>query len=469
MILDVGTLAFSTSTITLAMAASMLFAARKEQPLWVRLYFPGSEALYGIGLLLIVAWPKAGGALLVGNTLVFWSLCSAHAGICHTVKRPPTWLAYGVLTAVLLGAFVSSFLGDAWGVNARIVATSAVRIPFDIHALMMLSPSDGNNRLASRRVFRATFCLFLLLLVVRVTDAVFGRQSLHSFVEAVGYQALYYLGTALSFVGLAISFTMMCGEREAARLHETIAARTAELRLAKERAEDALAAKSRFLAATGHDLRQVTHAMKLLLAAIDHELARHEQEKADLGGLAEEMGQLTDVMAEQLNALLEIARLDSGVLEPRSEVLPLTTAFAKLNAQFSRMAAAADVDLRFVASSRSLQTDPALLLRILGNLLHNAIKFGKGGRVLVGCRQRNGSLSIQVWDEGPGIPTEHLDTVFQEFRQLGNANRDRTKGLGLGLSIAQRTAALLDMRIWVRSTPKVATMFAVEVNGGAYR
>lgn len=462
MVLDVGTLAFSTATITLSMAASMLFAARKERPAWVRLYFPGAEALYGIGLLLIVSWPKAGWSLILGNTLVFWSLCSAHAGICHYARRQPAWLAYGLLTAVLLSAFATSFLADAGGVNARIVATSAVRIPFHVHAIVLLTRSDAAKRLASSRAFRAIFCLFLLLLVVRVADVVFVRQSLHSFVEAAGYQALYYLGTALSFVGLAISFTMMCGEREAARLHETIAARTAELRLAKERAEDALAAKSRFLAAAGHDLRQVTHAMTLLLAAIDHELARSQPEKADLGGLTGEMAQLTNSMTEQLNALLEIARLDSGTLDPRTEKFPLSTAFAKLNAQFSRMAAAGDVDLRFVRSSLVLDTDPALFLSVLGNLLHNAIKFGKGGRVLVGCRRCKDGLSIQIWDEGPGIPAEHFDTIFQEFRQIDNPNRDRSKGLGLGLSIAQRTAALLGMRVRVRSVPGTPTMFAVE-------
>lgn len=437
--------------------------------------------LKGLGLVAL-------GSLATGPTFATLMVRNSHANTLHNVlataaevavtegmlvflgRRANPRFALGMVAAAaviweLILAFSSNFY------VTRIVAATTLGVLIFGRGIVLMRKLHPQRPLdAAEVLLLGTLVVHVSVLTARMMAALI--HPVPGYIHTPIFQGWFFLELIVVHVVLYYSLLMMVGNRLARDLHQQSQVLEAErrhkqeLHFAKQRAEDALAEKSRFLAATGHDLRQVTHAMKLLLAAVDHELTHRDQVESDLGGLTDEMMQLTNSMTEQLNALLEIARLDSGTLLPCCVEFPLSLAFDTLNTQFSRMAEDEGVDLRVMSSSLILNTDRGLLLRILGNLIHNAVKFGKGGRVIVGCRRTGTGASIQIWDEGPGISSEHLEMIFQEYRQVGNRNRDHLKGLGLGLSIAQRTAKLLGMRVRVRSIPGRWTMFAVDVGKG---
>jgi signal transduction histidine kinase/CheY-like chemotaxis protein len=230
-----------------------------------------------------------------------------------------------------------------------------------------------------------------------------------------------------------------------------------DLQAQKEAAEAASAAKSQFLAAASHDLRQPVHALGLFVAAL-----RGQRLDAAAARLARQIEASVAAIDELFVGLLDVSRLDAGVVEPRRQTFPLQSLLDRLEHDYAVQARAKNIGLRFVASSAWLYTDPLLLERILRNLVSNAIKYTDRGRVLVGCR-RGDPTRVQVWDTGRGIAAEHRQTVFQEFVQLHNPERDRAKGLGLGLAIVRRLADLLDHPLLLDSTPGRGSMFSIVV------
>jgi CheY-like chemotaxis protein/two-component sensor histidine kinase len=186
----------------------------------------------------------------------------------------------------------------------------------------------------------------------------------------------------------------------------------------------------------------------------------HDPEACDIVASIQESLRATD---DLLDALLDVSRLDAGVLQPRLRDLAVADLTDRLETEFASQAAAKGLALRTVASSAVVRTDPALLDRIMRNLLSNAVRYTEHGRVLLGCRRRGQSLRIEVWDTGIGIPADKRNAIFEEFYQLANAERDRTRGLGLGLAIVDRIARLLGHPVEVRSQPGKGSLFAVEV------
>ena len=242
-----------------------------------------------------------------------------------------------------------------------------------------------------------------------------------------------------------------------ARMNERIAAATAELRARTDEAEQANRAKSRFLAAASHDLRQPMHALGLFIA----ELAQRPHSPEDTH-LIEQTTASAHAMENLLDSLLDISRLDAGALEPRPHDFDLRPLLERILA--GQQAAASDVKatlkLRCPADVR-VRSDSVLLERILANLLSNAVRYAPGGRVLVVCRRRHGAWRVEVRDNGIGIPATAHDFVFQEFVQLQNPERARGKGLGLGLAIVRRLTDLLGHPLAMRSRPGAGSTFAV--------
>lgn len=238
------------------------------------------------------------------------------------------------------------------------------------------------------------------------------------------------------------------------RIHEA----TAALAEQKEAAERANVAKSRFLAVASHDLRQPMHALGLFLGALREKLREPEQLRI-LGNIEASVA----AMESLFNALLDISRLDAGVLEARAQVFPANRLLERIRAEFTRQAEAKRLKLLVVASRAVLHTDPLLLQRILFNLVSNALRYTDRGGVVVGCRQRGERVLIEVWDSGCGIPLEKQRDIFQEFVQLHNPEHDRSKGLGLGLAIVERLARLLDCPLTLRSRPGRGAVFGVSV------
>ncbi|AYH45565.1 ATP-binding protein [Azoarcus sp. DN11] len=237
-----------------------------------------------------------------------------------------------------------------------------------------------------------------------------------------------------------------------------IAEATAELRASRDEAERATQSKSRFLAAASHDLRQPMHALGLFIA----ELAQHEH-APDARRLVERIGASAAAMGNLLDSLLDISRLDANVVKPNVRPFPLQPLLDRIAADEGPGAEEYDLELRARPTDAWISSDPVLFERILSNLVSNAVRYTRKGRVLVVCRRRGDRLRVEVRDNGIGIPAESHEVIFQEFTQLHNPERSRDKGLGLGLPIVRRLTELLGHRLTLRSSPGAGSVFAVEV------
>ena len=251
--------------------------------------------------------------------------------------------------------------------------------------------------------------------------------------------------------------------RETIRLRLENVELVSHLQEERDRAQAADHAKTRFLAAASHDLRQPIHALSLLiatLAALGHRGAVQSGDARDLAGRAKSIiGNLSAL----LNGLLDISRLDAGVVTVARETVKLSQLFNQLSSEFAPAAKERGLDWRVVESSLQVDSDPMMLKRVLGNLLSNAFRYTTSGGVLLGCRRRGAAVEIQIWDTGPGIPADQQAAVFEEFVQLQNPARDRTQGLGLGLAIVRRTAALLQHPLKLVSVTGRGSMFSVTI------
>ncbi|MRR51827.1 MAG: PAS domain S-box protein [Rhodocyclaceae bacterium] len=232
----------------------------------------------------------------------------------------------------------------------------------------------------------------------------------------------------------------------------------ARLQEQKEEAERASQAKSRFLAAASHDLRQPLHALSLFAGELETKVEKPKQQK-----LVNQIMVAASAMGELLEALLDISRLDLAGLAPERRAIPVQPLLEKLVETHQGAATAKGLTLHAVPTRLWIETDPVLIERILGNLISNAVRYTRRGGVVVGVRREGDNARLEVWDSGMGIATEHLPLIFQEFYQVGNPERDAGKGLGLGLSIVERLAKALGHLLRARSEPGRGSVFAITV------
>jgi len=237
-------------------------------------------------------------------------------------------------------------------------------------------------------------------------------------------------------------------------LERKIAERTRALSEAKAEAERANVGKTRFLAAASHDLLQPLHAARLFLSALSERTSDPAVGQVDASLRSVE---------QILGDLLDVSKLDSGVVRPEPAALAVDGLMASLGEEFAVLARQHGLVLRIVPCSATVRTDPALLRRILLNFLSNAVRHTARGRILFGCRRHGDWLSIEVWDTGPGIPEDKLKEIFLEFRQIDHGIDERGRGLGLGLAIVERLAAILGHPVTVRSRVGKGSAFAVRV------
>jgi two-component system CheB/CheR fusion protein len=229
-----------------------------------------------------------------------------------------------------------------------------------------------------------------------------------------------------------------------------------QLAAAQQAADQANLAKSHFLAAASHDLRQPLQLLTFL-----HDLLRSKirgAKASDLLGRAEEA---LDGMSSTLNALLDINQLESGTIHPQTVDFPINDVLDRLAAEFADYAVARGLTWRAVRCRLGVKSDPRLLAEMLRNLLSNAIRYTPEGKVLLGCRHHGDRLSIEVWDTGVGIAKDELPRIFEEYRQAGG--RAEEGGFGLGLAIVRRLGELLGHAVSVRSQLGKGSVFAIEV------
>ena len=259
---------------------------------------------------------------------------------------------------------------------------------------------------------------------------------------------LPYRGHDGAIDGIVITFIDVTGRKHDAQVLET----------AKRLAEQATLAKSRFLAAASHDLRQPLQTLSLIRGLLA-KTARGEGTDRLIVGLEETLS----AMSGMLDTLLDVNQIEAGIVRPTVSSFPVLDILERLREEFAYHAKAHGLVLRVVACGLIVESDQHLLEQMVRNLLSNALKYTTRGKVLLGCRRHGDSLRIEIWDTGAGIPKDDLEAIFVEYHQLDNSARERSRGLGLGLSIVQSLGKLLGHKVGVRSTPGRGSVFSIEV------
>lgn len=248
-------------------------------------------------------------------------------------------------------------------------------------------------------------------------------------------------------------------QHHAKELEQRVIEATGELRDQKLAAEAAVMARSRFLAAASHDLRQPMHALTLLVEALKEKI---QPQGGEPQRLVEHIEASAHSMESLLNALLDISKLDAGVVVARLECFVVGPVFERLARQYGPLAAEKGLELHVHSSNVAVFTDPVLLERILSNLLANAIRYTERGRIVLGLRRvQKDWVRFEVLDSGKGVPEAFRERIFEEYFQLENPERGRDKGLGLGLAIVQRLARLLGSPVELRSVLGRGSAFGV--------
>lgn len=288
--------------------------------------------------------------------------------------------------------------------------------------------------------------------IAAVKDITVGR--LHTRVRAVSDGEIGELERGIN--GMAEVMQRHAGEME-----RRVIEATRELRDQKASAEAAAIARSRFLAAASHDLRQPMHALTLLIEALKEKL---RPQAGDPLRLIEHIEASAHAMESLLNSLLDISKLDAGVVVAHLECFKVGPMFERLADQYALLAEEKGLTLHFHGGTVAVYTDRVLLERILGNLLSNAVRYTEHGRIVLGVRRvQSDWIRFEVHDTGRGIPESFRQRIFEEYFQLENPERSRDKGLGLGLAIVQRLARLLGSPVDVRSELGRGSCFSVRV------
>ena len=230
------------------------------------------------------------------------------------------------------------------------------------------------------------------------------------------------------------------------------------LEAAQRGSEDANAAKTRFLAAASHDLRQPLQTLALLQGLLARSVEGAKKKK-----LVALLDDTLSAMSGMLTTLLDINQIDAGILRAEIEPIHIGALLNRLREEFTYHAQAQGLTFHVVSCGLTLRSDPRLLEQILRNLISNAFKYTRHGKVLLGCRRHGAVLRIEVWDTGIGIPAGELDAIFNEYHQLDNPARERSRGLGLGLPIVQRLSKLLGHKVHVQSWLGRGSVFSLDV------
>jgi signal transduction histidine kinase len=228
--------------------------------------------------------------------------------------------------------------------------------------------------------------------------------------------------------------------------------------LARQRAEEASRAKSRFLASASHDLRQPLHTLSLYSAAL-----KLRAPEGDTGEIASHINQAIAALSVLVDSLLDVSKLEAGVVQPQPQPVSVRALVERIEADYRPVANRKELEFRVAAADVWVQSDPVLLERLVRNLADNAFKYTIAGGVTLAAEPSEDAVRITVRDTGPGIPEAERERIFEEFYQIGNPERDRSQGLGLGLAIVRRLAQLLELEVALETEPGRGSTFAVTV------
>jgi signal transduction histidine kinase/CheY-like chemotaxis protein len=395
-------------------------------------------------------WGRVPSAWLLAWTAAVFALTVVRIGFVRAyLRRKPERVGRWAWT---FAAF--SFLsGCLWGSIGIVFFAPQDAVVIVLLCVVLAGMTGGS--VASLSSFPPAYYAFALPAVLPFALRSFAHGG--ELFPVLGVLALFLLGVNLSYAR-----TLHRTVRGSLQLRFENVALVRELTQAKERAEAANVGKSKFLAAASHDLRQPLHALGLFLQTL-RETALPEPEQRALSHARRSM----DAMEGMFSSLLDVSRLDAQVVMPKIESFPLQAVFDRARTELEPLAAAKGLRMRVARTRAIAHSDPLLLERIVLNLVSNAVRHTERGAVLVGCRRAGPALRIEVRDSGPGIPPERHGEIFDEFTQLGNPERDRNKGLGLGLAIVSRLAQLLEHSVKLRSAPGKGSTFSLQLPRGA--
>jgi signal transduction histidine kinase/CheY-like chemotaxis protein len=455
-----------------------------------------------LGLSVLVMWlrrPVESIYAFFGVAAVLWGLHTAWSVAPRPLLGPRHfavwWTSTYYLLVVVLTIFCLRFVGYRFERGARLLLASVALVPlllYGTQAYPISLPLNEWIRLAmvgitlcglgavSMRVWQRRTTDHLLLLLAAFVAAVLGLRDwlvFHRQLDNLPVQLTPFAGLPFVLLVAWILIDRFVGNANALAalnrdLEQRVRSKSAELvsaldhmRSARDWAESANRAKSSFLAAASHDLRQPIHALGLYMAALRGrplELSSRE--------IVQRMDGSVAALESLFNALLDISRMDAGAVVPQPRPIDLAQLLHRLADDMA--GEAGERGLRFAArigrapGPVTALADPVLLERVLRNLIDNALKYTSEGGVLVTCRARRGPPAVwrvEVWDTGPGIPTAERMRVFDEFYQVGNPERDRRSGLGLGLSIVRRLARLMQLPLALHSRVSQGTRFQLDI------
>jgi len=355
------------------------------------------------------------------------------------------WRMYSVVGSAIAGLI--------WGVGA-VELYVPDGLSYQLFLVMGLVGIGSGCVYASASMMPSFFAFFYPCLLFPATLFLREKDAMH---VATGLLMLLYVALMTPFAVHLSRFIT-----ESIRLRFENLGLIAELRNQKDAAEGANVAKSRFLAAASHDLRQPLHALGLFVQSLqESSLASRERH------IMANIRRSVDAMEDLFNSLLDISRLDAGVVQPHIATIPLANVFDALRFEYAPVARQKGLALIVMKTSIYVRSDASLLSRVIRNLLSNAISYTDRGGVVLGCRRSGDSVRIEVWDSGRGIPSDRHEEIFREFSQLENPERDRRKGLGLGLAIVERLAHLLGHNVELRSEVGKGSVFSVTLPRGS--
>ncbi|HEY4371499.1 MAG TPA: hybrid sensor histidine kinase/response regulator [Burkholderiales bacterium] len=351
------------------------------------------------------------------------------------------WLRRAVIGAL--------FSGSLWGIGAPLFFGPP---EFLYHLLFVFAVAMmGITAMFSFSSHVPTFLAFFLPSSGAAVIGVASRGTLLHFYIALG-MAIYMAVTLRFYVSFNRIFI------RSVKLGFENVDLVGQLTVQKEAAESANLAKSRFLAAASHDLRQPMHALTMYLGAMEGQ-GLEGPARSNLANAR----QCAQTMDEMFRALLDISRLDAGAVRVEPRRLALQPLFERLAVEFHPQAEERGLLFKVMPTIHVIDSDPDAVERILRNFITNAIHYTERGRILVGARLHGRHLRIAVYDTGIGIEPAERGRIFEEFYQVGNPERDRSKGIGLGLAIVERLARLLEAPLTVQSQPGRGSMFAVDL------
>jgi signal transduction histidine kinase len=386
--------------------------------------------------------------------------CVVLAGVRLLLNRPPGFGNPPAPTMVHRGRWLALlFVGSAvWGAGPPLFLLDNPSADTLLTGIFLAAAGLSAPLLAAWR--RAVYLSLLPALLPLLAALV-----LRPFTGALPVSANSFLLASLAAAFLLVLERLTMAQNDslalllAVRFHnEDLVQR---LRLQIEVAAHANQEKTRFLASAAHDLRQPLHALGMFCAALQQRM--HDTPERPL---VRNMMNAIESLEESFGAMLDISRLDAGVVQTAPQTFPIRDLFRRLYQQFGGDAEARNLSLRFRATRRVVRSDPLLLERVLANLVQNALRYTRQGGILVAARRHPRGIVLEVWDTGFGIPEDQREMIFREFYQIDNPERDRGRGLGMGLAIVRRLCNLLEHPLDVRSTVGRGSVFRVVVPAG---